>query len=456
MIKVKFWQQPAPRTPISDSAPRRLNRFERSGIAALLVLVVLFGAVTLHRSAFLDHRHTDADVYFRAAWAIRAGENLYKVSDTNGWHYHYPPLLAILLAPLADPPESVTLDADLRLLPYPVSVAIWYAAGVIIFWWALHLLAGAIEAASINTSLQKPVPFERRWWALRLTPALVCMAAIGYTLGRGQVNFLLLLSICGMCASMLRGRSFGAGAWLALGSCIKLYLAVLLLYPLLCRNRRLLFGFAAGMFAGLVLIPSITIGPERTALVYRDLYELRLKGILTGAPHPDISGELDVLGGQFPTYGAALFKALNRDPGKWPDSIPPLYLAVQLAVGVAMIGFTLLIIGRVPSSLPLADVLGPGAILLAIIPAITTCKPHYYALAAVPVMGLIASVWERRGKAAIGWGWWAIFAAFFILNFMSEVTWIGFLHAGILTPLSSIMLWLASVFQLYGLKRDLR
>jgi len=459
-----------PASALSASAPRPLGKWGRAGIAALLILVVLFGAVTVHRSAFLDHRHTDADVYFRAAWALRAGENLYQVSDTNGWHYHYPPLLAILLAPFADPPGGAAADVDLRLLPYPVCVALWYAVGVIILGWALHLLASAIEAAFINPALQKPLPFERRWWELRLIPTLVCMAAIGYTLGRGQVNSILLLSICGMCASMLRGRGFRAGAWLALGSCIKLYLAGLILYPLLRRNRRFIAGFSAGMLAGMMLIPSIVIGPARTALIYSDLYELRLKGILTGAPHPDISGELNVLGGQFPSYGAALFKALNPDQGKWPGSIPFLYSAFQLAVGASLIGLTLLLINRVHNnptpkqsserpgrqlSAPLVEVLGPGAILLALIPAIATCKPHYYALAAVPVMGLIASIWDKRGEAVIGRGWWVIFGSFFVVNFLSEITWIGFLHAGVLTPLSSILLWLASVLQLYGLKRDL-
>lgn len=469
MTRIVPGQQPVISCPpCAGAVPSRLSRFERAGLFALLVLVVLFGAMTLLRSAFLDHRHTDADVYFRAAWAVRSGENLYKVADTNGWHYHYPPLLAILLVPFADPPESAPSGADLRLLPYPVSVALWYVISVIILWWALHLLASAIEGVFSNPALRKSARFERRWWLLRLIPALVCMPAIGYTLGRGQVNFLLLLSLCGMCASMLRGRSFRAGAWLALGTCIKLYLAALLIYPILRRNRRCVIGFAAGIFAGLVLIPLITLGPAKTAEVYGDLYELRLKGMITGQIHPDISGELDVLRGQFPTYGAALFKALNPDPRSWPDSLPSLYFAAQLAIGAALIVLTLLVIGCArddpymhhpaapPDTRPgrsrLPDVLGPGAILLALIPAIGTCKPHYYSLAVLPVMGLVASIWERRGEPVIGC-WWVIFAAFFVSNFLSEFTWISFFQAGGVAPLASILLWLASIVEIRGQMR---
>src|SRR6185295_19491215 len=147
--------------------------------------------------AFLVYRHTDAGTYFRAAWAAEAGRSLYEVTDDNGWHYHYPPFLAILLRPLADPPPGV---AGGRLLPFPISIAVWYAIGAAALLWAIHGMARAIEASSRFALLRRPA-FSRPWWALRLVPAAVALVATGHALGRGQVGTILLLCVAGMIGS---------------------------------------------------------------------------------------------------------------------------------------------------------------------------------------------------------------------------------------------------------------
>lgn len=100
------------------------------------------------------------------------------------------------------------------------------------------------------------------------------------------------------------------------------------------------------------------------------------------------------------------------------------------------------------------EVLAPGALVLVLLPAISTCKPHYYALALLPVMGLIASIWERRGEPVIGKGWWTLFAAYFVANFLSEIVQVVFLHGGGVTPIATIMLWLACIAQIPRLPRS--
>ena len=89
-------------------APERLwlSGWEKAALWGLFVLLLLFGAIVENRSAFLRRRMTDADCYFRAAWAVRTGIDIYSVSETNGWHYTYAPLLAIALVPLASPPPG--------------------------------------------------------------------------------------------------------------------------------------------------------------------------------------------------------------------------------------------------------------------------------------------------------------------------------------------------------------
>ena len=94
--------------PSSSTVPPHdpLRRLERWGLLALMVLFAGFGVATEVRSAFLRRPMTDLQVYLRAAWAARSGGDIYAITDDNGWHYHYPPLLAIALIPLADAPAG--------------------------------------------------------------------------------------------------------------------------------------------------------------------------------------------------------------------------------------------------------------------------------------------------------------------------------------------------------------
>src|SRR5207302_3186104 len=103
------------------SLPRSsaLSPWQRWGLALCIAAVVCFGVLVEVRSVYLKRRMGDLDVFLRTAWAVRTGEDIYTVTDDNGYHYHYPPLFAILLAPLADPP----IGADRAwTVPYPVTV----------------------------------------------------------------------------------------------------------------------------------------------------------------------------------------------------------------------------------------------------------------------------------------------------------------------------------------------
>src|SRR5262245_36716069 len=104
----------------------RLRLSERWGLGLLATILVVFGLLVEYRSVFLSRRMGDLGVFLRAGWAARkGGEQLFTITCNNGWHYNYPPLLAVLLIPLADPPPGETAGAG---LPYAVSVGLWYVA----------------------------------------------------------------------------------------------------------------------------------------------------------------------------------------------------------------------------------------------------------------------------------------------------------------------------------------
>src|SRR5574340_419747 len=88
---------------------------QRAGLGLLLLLFIGFGSMVELRGALQHTRKTDAGVYMRAAWAVRTGRDPYSITDDRGWHYAYPPLLAILMAPLADPPPSADREG---YIPY--------------------------------------------------------------------------------------------------------------------------------------------------------------------------------------------------------------------------------------------------------------------------------------------------------------------------------------------------
>jgi hypothetical protein len=160
--------------------PRAPTSIQKLSFRLLLLVAVLFGVFTVHRTACLSRKFGDLDVYLRAGWAVRAGICPYDVVCDNAWHYNYPPPYAILMAPLADPPArdvvglmgglidagsnptgTGTFAAATALgvcpnplppdvgwcVPFVVSAAICYLLNVLALSLGVHLLASALERA---------------------------------------------------------------------------------------------------------------------------------------------------------------------------------------------------------------------------------------------------------------------------------------------------------------------
>src|SRR5437660_12597602 len=106
--------------PRPDLAP--LKPWEHRGLYALFVLLIVFGVIVEIRCVFMPNRQTDLGVYLRAAWATRVGASPYAVTDENGWHFCYPPVVALLLSPLADAPPGAGRS---WMLPWPIAVVLW-------------------------------------------------------------------------------------------------------------------------------------------------------------------------------------------------------------------------------------------------------------------------------------------------------------------------------------------
>jgi hypothetical protein len=321
---------------MDGSATKPLSRWEKIGIALFVVFLLGFGVHVEQRSAFLERRMGDLDVFLRAAWAVRNDADLYEITSDNDWHYLYPPLYAILITPLADPPKGE--DAT-GYVPYAISVALCYLINLLSLMVAAHVLASALEERSSGASFPPQPRYCRRWWMLRLWPILICFLPIGHTLMRGQVNLIVLASLCAALAGWIRQQQFRAGLWLALAICIKVVPAFLLVYPLWKRDGRSLLGCLTGCVVGLVLIPGIVFGPAR-AVTHYETYAKAFYGPFFNVNDDDRSKE-EIAGTDSIGVRNALHNWMYPSADKRPENMHRGAKAVYFVLGFAMTLLTL-------------------------------------------------------------------------------------------------------------------
>ena len=282
------------------------SRRERVWFCVVLFALLGFGINVEQRTALRRTPMTDLGVFSCAAGAVLSGENIYSVTDWHGWHYQYPPALAILFTPLAQPvpiapsvlpPGAVRTELNTpwgydiashprffglhaENFPFFCIVAVWYAFSVALVFLSAHALACALE----NRRLTNPPPVDpierRRWWRLRLWPLLVCAGSLGTDLSRGQVDVVMLAAMSFALYLAAAGREGRGGFWLSLPATMKLFPVLLLIYPVWRRRWRMMAGAAAGLVLALVILPAATLGPNRTIQLYQNWIEVLAKPAL--------------------------------------------------------------------------------------------------------------------------------------------------------------------------------
>jgi hypothetical protein len=391
-------------TPAVPPQHRPLSIADKGVLIALALLLTAFGALVEMRGAFLKRRMTDAGVYFRAAWAVRSGDDLYTITDDNDWHYCYPPLPAILLAPLADAPAGEDRTAQ---LPYPVSLALWLLLNITCAAVAAHWLARAVEESSPDPLVRQTPPGCRAWWRRRVLPLLICLPPVAHTLMRGQVNLILLLLVAGLILAHVRGRTFQAGLWLAGAICLKIIPAFLLVFPLWRREGRLLKGCAAGLAVGLFLIPGVVMGPSRTVHCYQQLANAVLRPGLTHQGDETRAKELtNVTGTESQSFSAILHNTVYLDRTTRPDHTDATLKFMATAAGALVTLITLLAASRrLNAHGPHAGadlVLAWGVLLLPMLFLSPVSHLHYFCLC-VPLVSAALALAPPRGWALAAW-----------------------------------------------------
>ncbi len=379
-------------TSLPSPGNARLTRWDRFGLVLFALLVVVFGVMVEIRSAFQRQRKTDFGVYARAAWAVRSGWDIYEVFDDRGWHYCYPPPFAVVMVPLADPPTILADRAG--YLPFSVSVGIWYLLGFAFVGYATHAFASAVLPDAVRGS--------RRWWYARTVPILVCAGGIGFTLGRGQVNTLVVALVAGMFAAAIRGRAVAAGAWLAGAIALKVIPGILLLFPVVRRDWRAGIGLVAmGAFLFGVL-PVAVWGVDGAVRNNLRIVETVLKPGTTGGGDQTRAKELtDTTATDSQTFQAVIHAIRHPDPATRPAKADRETRLAHWGIGGLLTLITAVVGWRRLGPEPGDQLVFLGCLCVLMLLLTPVSHMHYYAMAMPIVCGLwLRSMAKRPG--AIG------------------------------------------------------
>jgi alpha-1,2-mannosyltransferase len=422
------------------------RRWMLVGLGLWLLVIVVFGALVEYRSAFLKRRMTDLDVYLRAAWAVRSGADLYAITDDNGWHYHYPPLLAIALAPLADAPAGYNRAG---MPPFWMSVLLWYALSIGFLAIAIESLSRALEEARQQPG--KPVVVgSLRWWSVRLLPLVICLPPVGHTLMRGQVNLLLLCFLALMASAYLRGHSWRAGSWLAAAICLKIIPAFLLIYPVWRRDFRSLIACAIGLGLGLGLIPAAVFGPQKTIDYYREWDRALRQPALGDGPDRSRAKELiEITATDSQSYLAVLHNLLHWERSTRPAQATPLLHLSHWLIGGVLTVITLAARGLKAKGNREEELMFLGGLILMMILASPVCHLHYFCLVIPMVMAITVRLLEGGMGHAMMCSWTLAAAAYLTVQILPQLPRLEKLRDGGVAIFAALLVWIVAIIFLF-------
>jgi hypothetical protein len=239
-----------------------MSRTRAIAVAAALGALA-FGLFDVRARASLDpaavrkHR-TDFTVYTEASKALLEGRDPYAVTNARGWHYLYPPLFALLVAPL-------------RGLDPAWQGFAWYLVSLLLLWGCVSESRRIARSLATPSAGEAPERRDVRSW-MWLCAALAVVCPVVNTLQRGQVGIAVLYPLLLAYRVLLEGASarswVGGGVLLALPVALKVTPALpaaVLLFQQLCGGAwRKLLACAAGGLLGIFLfffaVPAAAVG----------------------------------------------------------------------------------------------------------------------------------------------------------------------------------------------------
>lgn len=417
----------------------RTDRIARWSALLLTAAIVVFGAVTLVRSTSQNVRKTDLTVFLRAAWAVQQGEDIYQVTDEHGWHYHYPPLLAAALTPLAQPPADV--DAK-PLIPFGTVVVIWYLAGVALVAASSPWLAARIGCDAVHRNGR-----YRRW--ILHAPIWVLLVTLGSSLGRGQVNELVLILLTGMVVAAVSGSRGLAGVFLAGAACIKVIPIYLAVYPLWKRDWRWLSGTAVGLVIGLVVVPAAIVGPARTWQLNGEWVRQIMQPAFSDGAASDRGGELlSMIGTDNNSFQGVIHGIRHLDRTTRPGTADFSTQVTHLFLAAVFTIITLVAGSRSNLKEPQREALVITGLFVPMLLSSPVCHLHYFVLLMPLIVALIAAhlVNGQRVRPALA----GTLVVVFFTQLLPRLPGLEIARDVGIAALGAVLLWMAAIIELSG------
>lgn len=297
------------------------------GLLLVLGLVVGVGISTLYRGAFGPKQRTDLTVYLKAGERVADGraDELYEVTNIRGWHYVYPPILAVLLAPVSKWPLAATVG-----LAYLLSLA---------------CLAGTVLLSRHFPKKTRPVP-----WQIALA-MIFCLPMFLNTLTRGQLGIITLFFMAAVFYGYLTKRKVLTGLLLAFAVALKISpLAFLVFFFLMKREWKILASTALGFFLFFFLLPSLAIGfQENWALLKTWKHLMSISQSDTASQHY-LWGELFT---PFAEDNQSLYAVITRfawpSEAQFPGHSNALVRSITSGVGILLLALPFVKTREVPS-----------------------------------------------------------------------------------------------------------
>ncbi|HEV2693345.1 MAG TPA: glycosyltransferase family 87 protein [Verrucomicrobiae bacterium] len=460
----------------ATSANWNLRRHERISLIITLCALIAFGFLQERRTALRHAPMTDLGVFCIASGAIWSGENPYAISDWHGWHYQYPPALAILFLPLAEPvpqqppalPPGTLKTAANTPWGYAIDgknyygfhaenthfffvVAAWYVISLLGILLSAHALACALESRKLRSPPPEDAYARRRWWWRRLLPLAVCAGSLATDLSRGQADILMLTAIALGLYLLTANAKFKAGLCFAFPATVKLFPPLLLAYPFIRRQWSMAMGIVAGLIILLGVLPLVILGPKRTTELYQCWIEVLAKPALG---HGADTSRLKELTGMGSTDNQSLlatihnwtYHSLTRD--QRPAEAAPWERNTVYAVGALMIISTLYVIGLRRTDSP-QELLVIAGLLVGIALVVSPIVHNFYYLLMLPlVAALIDLGLPQANRPGLNWKFILPVVIFMLGDLLARMPGIGrMLRDNGITTLS--LLWLLAAGTLF-------
>ena len=207
---------------------------------ARLRLLWFLVPVALWALSYFRNRYNNYKIFKHVFWNVLEGRNLYlQYPDKYGDINHYGPVFALVIAPFS-------------VLPDVLGGMLWCVAMAGLFAWAVSRL---------------DLPRERRILLLAL-----CSLELWDSIWSHQFNPAIAALMLLTFADVEEGRDFRAPLWILIGTFVKLYSVVGLLFFFFARDRKAFFAGSLVWSLVLFALPMAISSPLYVLHTYRDWY----------------------------------------------------------------------------------------------------------------------------------------------------------------------------------------